>query len=133
MVNVVDNSVIGRNIIDVHDAENTETDAIDAVYVSDVQNNVGVVNSSDGLITKIDVTVYPQDLSSFSQCLYFTSTRSNRLKLLRDTAIWRSIGLLCGWLFTVLFVFWLSSILSLSSFPENPFKFFLSEKKSKKK
>ena len=86
-------------------AENTDRDAIDAVYnVTDVQNNVGVVDFSECLSTN-DVTVYPQEISSFSNCLYFISHRSKRLKLLRDTAIWRSVGLLCGWLFTILFVF----------------------------
>ena len=127
----------GRNVITIDATCNVGSNANFMQNANVVQNRIVSVENlgqNPALKTKVnDVTVYPQELSSLSQCLYFTSTRSNRLKLLRDTAIWRSIGLLCGWLFTLLFMYWLSSYLSLTSFPENPFKFFLSERKSKKK
>ena len=70
-----------------------------------------------------DVTVLPGELSSYSHCLKFMSARRNRLGSLRDAAIWRAIKLLSGWIMVFLFVFWLSSILTASFFPDNPIKF----------
>ena len=80
----------------------------------------------------LDVTILPENISSYSQCLYFTSARSTRLGLLRGAAIWRAIRLLGGWIMVFLFVFGLSFILTASSFPDNPIKFLLPRKKEKK-
>ena len=70
-----------------------------------------------------DVTVLPEELSSYSHCLYFMSARRNRLRLLRDAAIWRAIKLLGGWIMVFLFVFWLSSIFTLTLFLITPLSF----------
>ena len=99
----------GRHDITIDATDDVCSSAKVIQNVKVVQNKIiGVKNIGQNPISKTkvnDVTVYPQELSSFSQCLCFTSNRSNRLKLLRDKAIWRSFGLLCGWLFTILFVF----------------------------
>ena len=97
----------------------------DSVIVS--VKRLDVTNDSD------DVTILPEGLTSFSHCLHLVSARSERLRCLRNTAIWRSIKMLASWVCVILFVFWLSSFFSLSTFPENPFKFFLNEKKTNKK
>ena len=90
-----------------------------------VETNPSInVNLSD-VRNRHDVTVLPEEVNSFSQLLYFTSERTNRLQSLRNTAIWRAMKLLGGWICIILFVFWLSSIFSPSSFPSNPFKHFL--------
>ena len=70
-----------------------------------------------------DVTVLPKELSSYSHCICFTSARRNRLKHLCTIASWRAIKLMGGWIMVILLVFWLASIFSLSTFPENPLKF----------
>ena len=74
ITNVVDNSdVIGRNVIGLDDADSSDVIRNDVA----VQNKaVGVENSSQNPITNnevYNVTVYPQELKSYSQCLYFTS------------------------------------------------------------
>ena len=114
----------------------TERNAIDAHVIVDAQSKI-VCNSGASSMNNnnaIDVTVLPENLSSYSHCLHFTSARMNRLRLLRDAAVWRAVGLFCGWLLVTLFFWWLSSKLSLSSiFAINPLKYYLREKKEKNK
>ena len=80
-----------------------------------------------------DVTVLPEYLKSFSQTILLTSARRKRLRSLCNEAVWRAIKMLGGWVCIILLVFWLSSILGLSTFPANPLKSFLQEKKKKEK
>ena len=95
--------------------------------VNSVKEFYVITNDSD------DVTILPEALTSSLHCLRLVSARRARLRGLCNTAIWRAIKMLAAWICVILFVFWLSSIFSLSTFPENPFKFFLNEKERKKK
>ena len=74
----------------------------------------------------------PEELLSYSHCIRFTSARRNRLKHLCTIASWRAIKLMVGWIMVILFVLWLASLFSLSTFPENPLKFFFTKKTRKK-
>ena len=86
------------------------------------------VNEKSKII--MDVYILPENLSSYSHCLYLTSSRSKRLRLLREAAIWRTLRLICGWIMIVFFLLWLHWQL-FCTFPINPFKYVLREKTKK--
>ena len=96
--------------------------------------SVGSVKCTD-VVTNDDndVTILPADIKSYSQTIRLVSARRKRLKGLCNAAIWRAIKLLGGWVCIILLVFWLSSIFGLSTFPTNPLKFFVKEKRERKK
>ena len=92
-------------------------------FVVDVYITQGKIVKEDSANEKskinMDVFILPENILSYSHCLYFTSARSNRLRLLREAAVWRTLGLICGWIMTILFVFWLSSKFLFTTFPDN--------------
>ena len=119
------NSCIGRNIENDHVAINKN---VTVIVDDDEIRNYSVSNSMIGHNVNTndsgDVTILPEALKSFPHCLHLVAARSERLKILRNTAIWRSIKLSAAWICVILFVFWLSSIFFSSTLPNNPFKFF---------
>ena len=115
----IDNDIDELFVVDIGEPNHSVVSSVKASVVSN--------NDSD------NVTILPEAVTSFSHCLRLVSARSKRLRGLCNTAIWRSIKILAAWICVILFVFWLASFFSLSTFPENPLKFFLNEKKTNKK